>query len=415
MPFGALGALGTKFGALGAPFGVAGNGGGQAPGSAADLNFATGQYFGGTLASMLTNTNAVGGYVTDSAGVLHLIAANTLRIGSGTGLLIESSTNIAEWSQGAFGPDWTVVNTAVTDNTTTAPNGTSTASTVSDNATSGIHQLSSQQNISFTSGTTYTMSFFFKAGTAASIQLSFSSTCFSGLGYANFNLTTGVVVSTGGTLVASGIIPLANGWYRAWIAATATLTTPQPFGMLFNNNNSSATRAPSYVGTGISLSVWGAQVEVGSSPSSYIPTTSAAVTRTDNIAISGTLATTLAGATGTIVANTSSSKQSVAATLVDANGTVLLGKTSGNVGTTAVGATLSTGNTGTWTGANDLGLAWNASGGALQLNGGTVATDTTARTPSATFHLGSTSGSSAFFNGYITRLTAYTTKQASPQ
>lgn len=54
-------------------------------------------------------------------------------------------------------------------------------------------------------------------------------------------------------------------------------------------------------------------------------------------------------------------------------------------------------NTGTWTGVNDLGLSWNASGGIIQLNGGTVATDSTARTPSATFHLGASNGSSFFF------------------
>ncbi len=94
---------------------------------------------------------------------------------------------------------------------------------------------------------------------------------------------------------------------------------------------------------------------------------------------------------------------------------MLLGKTTGNLGTTSVGATLSTGNTGTWTGANDLGLAWDATGGIIQLNAGTVATDATARTPASTFHVGSTSGSSAFFNGYITRLTGYNTKLAFPQ
>jgi hypothetical protein len=140
------------------------------------------------------------------------------------------------------------------------------------------------------------------------------------------------------------------------------------------------------------------------------------VTRSaDNILASGSLAALLARSTATIVAKTNSSIQSVAATLVDTNGTVLLGKTAGNLGTTAVGATLSAGNTGTWTAVNDLGLAWDGTGGIIQLNAGTVATDATARTPSAPFHLGSTNGSSAFFNGYITRLIGLNAKVASPQ
>jgi hypothetical protein len=57
-------------------------------------------------------------------------------------------------------------------------------------------------------------------------------------------------------------------------------------------------------------------------------------------------------------------------------------------------------------------LAWDASGGQIQLAYGTVATDAQARIPASTFHIGSTSGSSAFWNGYIQSIAVYPTKLA---
>jgi hypothetical protein len=382
---------------------------------AADLQFANGVYTGCTQTNCLTNSNSTGGYCTDSTGVLHLIAANTLRICSGTGLLVESNaTNLIEYSQGNFSNAyWTKYNSTVSDNSTTAPDGTTTATSLIDAASSNQYAVYNSYSGNFTSA----ISIYMKAAAQpyGYIQINTGG----GQGFVAFNLSGAgsvgsVILVTGSQPIALGVIQaLANGWYRCTAIVFGALAA------VYGPTNSLTTRT--YTGTGAAaMYIWGAQAESivsnQNNSSSYIPTTSSTATRSaDNISASGVLASTLAGSTGTVVANTNNSFQSLAATIIDANGTVLLGKTSGNVGTTAVGATLSTGNTGTWTGANDLGLAWNASGGAIQLNGGAIATDTTARTPTATFHLGSTSGSSAFFNGYITRLTAYATKQASPQ
>lgn len=400
---------------LGGVLGGAGKGGG-APGSSADLNFATGQYFGGSLASMITNTNSTGGYVTNADGSLTLVAANTPRVGVGTGLLVEPlGQNNAVWTQQFSNPAWVQTSATATDNTTVGPDGTTTAATLNIAA-------SGAASINETFGyVTFSASIYVKPGTKSIFyfQINANSAPTIGAFAQFFNLSTGTVGSTqtliaGYTGISATITPAANGFFRCYVtwANPGGTTATQIFIGGADADNSRT------VGTG-TMFLWGAQVGVSGfdAGTSYIPALGVAGAQraADNIVISGALATALAGSTGTIVANTNKSKQSVAATLIDANGTVLLGKTAANLGTTAVGAALSTGNTGTWTGANDLGLAWNASGGAIQLNGGTIVTDATARTPSATFHLGSTSGSSAFFNGYFTRLTAYTTKQASPQ
>ncbi len=73
--------------------------------------------------------------------------------------------------------------------------------------------------------------------------------------------------------------------------------------------------------------------------------------------------------------------------------------------------TLATGNTANRTTQDKLGLAWNASGRSLVLNGGTVVTDASAQTPSATQHIGS-SGTANFAYAYVERLSAWTTKLA---
>jgi hypothetical protein len=115
---------------------------------------------------------------------------------------------------------------------------------------------------------------------------------------------------------------------------------------------------------------------------------------------------------GTVAVATTQSQASLAGTLVDANGSILLGKTAGNAATTNITAGLTTGNTATWTGALKSAIAWDGTGRSLVLNNGTVATDATAMTPGTTLHVGSTSGSSAFLNGYVSKLGAWNSRQS---
>ena len=147
--------------------------------------------------------------------------------------------------------------------------------------------------------------------------------------------------------------------------------------------------------------------------SSYIPTTTAAATRAaDNITTSGSLQTVINAATASLVAQTDNGAvSSVAANIVDSNGTNLLGFDASNHALASITATLATGNTANRTTQDKFGLAWSGAGRSLVLNNGTVATDATAQTPSATQHIGS-SGSANFAYAYVERLTAWTTKLA---
>lgn len=394
---------------------------GVSSGPTVSMGFANGVYSGGTLANLISTTNS-GGYATNADGSLTSFAANTPRIGSGTGLLVEEArTNLTTSSQNLAGTGRSVSNSSTLQTQGIAPDNTNTANTLIDNGTSGRHITF--ESVLPGSSAQYVYSVFLKAGTLryAQVQMAIASGAAYGV---VFDLQAGTTTDTktllSPTLTSNTITPYVNGWYRCTVTLGATASTTL-FSTIATSNSATPTYDangnPTYSGASQNLFVWQDDWNAGATfPTSPIPTTTTSVTRNaDNVQAAGALATTLAASTGTIVIKTNNSIQSALATLVDANGTVFLGKTAGNIGTTAIGATLSTANTGTWTGANDLGLAWDASGGAIQLNGGTIVTDAIARTPSATFHLGSTSGSSAFLNGYITQLSAYNTKQASPQ
>ena len=223
------------------------------------------------------------GYAETVAGTLTSFASGALRR-TDKGVLIEGArTNLCTYSQqfdDATG--WpTKTNITVTANAATAPDGTSTADTITDDAANAQHRIACA-SISFTSGTAYCASVFAKAGTDSRVQITFATGTHTSGVYANFNLSNGTVSASAGTGVTSGVQALANGWYRCWVAAAADATSTTNF-LIQRIDSGTALRAPAYIGSSTTIQLWGAQLEAASFPSSYIPTTTASATRAADV------------------------------------------------------------------------------------------------------------------------------------
>jgi hypothetical protein len=379
-----------------------------------------------TRATEGTRFNSVGRISTVGSGDARLDYYTSGGTVGPPALLVEASgSNLCLQSQD-FTTTWSSTNNVtVSANVTgtTDPLGTNLAEQLFETTTSGLHFLT--QTMSITSGTTYAGSIFYKkaAGSPDWMQVAFSTTGLAG--FANFNLTSGTV----GNVLAGctgRIENYGNGWYRCTLIQTATAsgTSGGPIPAFINNTNS-VTRFVSYAGsTATSIYIFGAQLEVGTVPTSYIPTTTAPVTRNaDVITLSGAVSGCIGQTEGTIYAEvvntlqTSYSEGYVARLFADANNEVWIRKEGGG-NTYTVRWRANSQNT-TFSsvavpnGVSKIAFAYKSGDTALYLNGSQVGvTNTDVRSfaigPNSVA-IGSTS-TGAYFNDRIRAAALYTTR-----
>ena len=171
-------------------------------------------------------------------------------------------------------------NSSETINTTEtlSPDGTNNATKLFGN--NGVTTRQSiYQQVSITSGTTYTFSVFLKQGQRRYASIWFDTTTISEGAY--YGAATIIDLQTG-TLATGNqttIVPYPNGWYRCYVTATPTATgnVSMQVSVGSPNNNVSGYIANGDGSSGIYI--WGHQVEAGGFPTSYLPTSDSTVTR----------------------------------------------------------------------------------------------------------------------------------------
>jgi hypothetical protein len=212
--------------------------------------------------------------ITNYIPVLQTAAAGVARFDhnpitfESLGLEIEESrTNLLTYSEQFDNGAWTKTRASITANTVVAPDGTLTGDKlVEDTTATNTHGVN--QTFSFSTGN-YAYSIYAKAGERTFLQPFRSSLSIDAFTHI-FNLTAGTAAGTGATIVAVG-----NGWYRC--SGVINVNTAHSGSIIFGLNNGTTN---SYTGDGYSgIYIWGAQLEAGAFPTSYIQTVASQVTR----------------------------------------------------------------------------------------------------------------------------------------
>lgn len=231
--------------------------------------------------NLVTFTRASNATYVGSDGLIKTATTNTPRFdhdpttGESLGLLVEEArTNLVPLSIPTSGVSGWNLNSSLTQtlNATTAPDGTQTATKLTSPTAEDAASTARLYNFPVSAGSNIarTVSIFAKAGTTDVLYMR----------GVNNNVGTPFTVSltTGQVLTNPGSYPITvteydNGWWR--ISTTSTSTAGMVYVGIHN--------------TIADLYVWGAQLEEGSFPTSYIPTTGAQATRTaDVVQITGT-------------------------------------------------------------------------------------------------------------------------------
>lgn len=161
---------------------------------------------------------------------------------------------------------WTKNASSVTANSSTAPDGTTTADTITDTVANDVHVAF--QSVSVASATTYTFSAYVKAGTLNHAMLRIGGNAF-GIPSPSVKATltgSGSVTVLEGSVTNPTIVAVGGGWYRVSFTSTtvsSVFTAPQ-----VGPHNNGATAIYTGSGTGTVLS-WGAQLETGSLATPY--------------------------------------------------------------------------------------------------------------------------------------------------
>ena len=232
----------------------------------------------------ITFTRASTATFVGDNGLIQSAAVNVARFdhnpatGESLGLLVEEArTNLLLRSE-EFGTTWGTSPATISSNVVTAPDGTTTADKlVTSNTTD---QQRTFQSATVAAGTV-TFSVYAKAAGFSYMRLESGSS----LEIANFDLTQGVLGTVSG---AATITKLSNGWYRCSMPIT-TSAGANDF-RIYVIGSATDGRGSTLAGNGVDgIYIWGAQLEAGDFPTSYIPTVASTVTRAADVAsITGT-------------------------------------------------------------------------------------------------------------------------------
>jgi hypothetical protein len=233
-------------------------------------------------------------YVLNSSGDIASVAIDTPAIeyntdGTYKGLLVEpASTNLCLQSED-INTTWFAVNATPTQSTEETPDGDTSSKYIKlvDDGSTGTGSVYVQQTITVSGGTKYTASAFLKKdGLDWAALQAFGTGGTDSTPIQYFDLDNGVTGTGSAGIQAATIEAYPNSWYRCSITWTQGAGNTS-FTFVIYVAEADNDNVVDLDGTS-SIFVWGAQVEASPIATSYIPTTTASVTRNkDDISLTG--------------------------------------------------------------------------------------------------------------------------------
>lgn len=230
---------------------------------ALSLNFSTLEFDKTNLS--FTRSGDRSATVIDNEGIIWACKANEMRMQGFRRVenLLVSSGLYSSWTLSGI-------------SATTTGNTTDRDSEWQLKSTAGLNACRAQRAIvgSYPAGTPLCLSIVAKAGTAGGIGLSLSDGGGGSVAYTKFNLLTGVVAGTSGTVTSNGISKLANGYYLCWMILPNTVAGSLAAVNLWQIGAVDAFNYPAVTDSGVTVFVGSAQVEVAvpsiTMPSEYV-------------------------------------------------------------------------------------------------------------------------------------------------
>ena len=217
-----------------------------------------------------TTTQAITNYVpvllTAASGVARFDHNPTT--GESLGLLVEEQrTNLVTYSEQFDNAAWTKAAASITADAVVSPDGTVDADALIEDTANASHTVN-QGNVTTSTTTASTLSFYAKAAGRSVIQVRYGVQALTNRGQGNVDLLTGatalvqnVGTATGTTLTATFV---GNGWYRVAITTNPNdaAATQMRVTIILGNVAVGSMTGAAYTGDGYSgIYIWGAQLE----------------------------------------------------------------------------------------------------------------------------------------------------------
>jgi hypothetical protein len=334
------------------------------------------------------------------------------------GLLIEEQrTNLLLYSED-LSTVWNLGTGTVQSNTWTAPTGNLTG----DIFTIGSDSTTPSQSTTITASATYTLSFFVSKPltTAAFLRLRFGTAAGSISAFVDTSTMSFGVVQAG--IVANYIKQIQNNIYQVSVRFTYGATDGGSRSLAISGVVANNSSVPD---TGKNIAIWGIQYELGAFPTSYIPTTSATVTRAaDNASMVGSnFSSWYNQSEGTVYCTSDSPLTTTTAQMNwyindgNTNNTMFNRKNPSNLNATAVvsgGVTqgdITSFSAITAYSTVKSAFAYKLNDLAISVNGASVGTDLAATIPTVDrIHLGQNISNGQILNGHIQSIKYYPTR-----